>query len=90
MPDDYPLERHDLHRLEAAAKELDAHILARRPDRASWRTVLTWGIALLLTLGGGYLLVFSVMNGKFFGPTWFGIGLFIAGLGIIISEVDQR
>jgi hypothetical protein len=30
LPDQHPLERHDLHRLEAAAKELDAHIQQRK------------------------------------------------------------
>lgn len=85
-----PLEQHDLPRLEAAAKELDAHIRERKPPRPRVRTLTVWAIALCLTVTGGYLLLSSVLNGRFSGPAMAGIGLLIAGLGIIISEAEQR
>lgn len=55
MPDDHPLERHDLHRLEAAAKELDAHneppIIDHNPDETRPTNTIwwiAWGIVALL------------------------------------------
>jgi hypothetical protein len=52
MKSDHPLERHDLGRLEAAAKELDAHIKNRRPKPSIERRMISTAIAAVLIFGG--------------------------------------
>lgn len=51
MPD-HPLEQHDLHRLEAAAKVLDAHIRKRRAKPSVERRMVSTAIASVLIFGG--------------------------------------